>query len=383
MPQKMTPRERVLAAIERRQPDRVPIDVGGSSFSTIIGQAYERLKARLGVEGETLYMKQRSRSVFLDERIARRLHADTRPLLVGSPDGWQDVYSADGSFQDEFGVVWRRAGDGHYAPTGNPLREATLADLDTFAWPDPQNPGRSRSLREAARQLREGTDYAVVLSLPVGFVHLSQYLRGYEQWLMDIVLNPQFLDALMDRVLDWWLTLTDAVLDEVGPYVDVVAIGDDVAFHDRPMVDLDRYRKLFKPRHRRMIDLVKAKSSAKVLYHCCGAVKSLVGEFIDIGVDALNPIQVSSAGMDDTASLKAEFGDHISFWGGIDTGQVLPRGSLEDVLAEVQRRIQDLAPGGGYVLASVHNIQEDVPPENILAMVDAALKFGQMQGESQ
>lgn len=372
----MTPRERVLAALELRQPDRVPIDVGGTSFSTIIGLAYERLKAHLGVESETRYMKRKSRSALLDEHVARRLRTDTRPLLVGAPDGWQDIYFDDGSFRDEFGVVWRKAGDGHYAPTGNPLREATRADLDAYAWPDPLNPGRTRGQRDAARQLHEETDYAVVFSLPVGFVHLSQYLRGYEQWLMDIVLNPAFLDALMDRALEWWLALAGAVLDEVGPFVDVVAFGDDVAFHDRPMVDLGRYRKLFKPRHRKMIDQLKAKSGAKVLYHCCGAVKSLIPEFIDIGVDALNPVQVSSAGMDDTAALKAEFGDRICFWGGIDTQRVLPLGTPDEVRAEVQRRIRDLAPGGGFVLASVHNVQEDVPPENIVAMIDTVVEFG-------
>jgi uroporphyrinogen decarboxylase len=375
MTETMTPRERVLAALEHREPDRVPIDVCPASFSTIIGQAYEHLKDYLGIMSETRYMKRKSRTVILDERVARRLHVDTRPLLLGGPDGWQDVYFEDGSFRDEFGVVWRKAGDGHYAPTGNPLRDTTLADLDTFPWPDPLNPGRTRGLRERARLLHEETPYAVVLSLPVGFVHISQYLRGYEQWLMDIILNPDFLDALLDLTLDWWLALSGAVLDEVGPFVDVVAFGDDVAFHDRPMVDLERYRKLFKPRHRQMIDLIKAKSDAKVLYHCCGAVKSLIPEFIDIGVDALNPVQVSSAGMD-TAELKAQFGDRIAFWGGIDTQRVLPRGTTDDVRAEVQRRIRDLAPGGGYVLASVHNIQEDVPPENILAMVDEAWESG-------
>lgn len=380
MPGTMTPRERVLAALAHRQPDRVPIDVGGTSFSTVIGRAYERLKAYLGVEAETRYMKRKSRSVLLDERVARRLHADVRPLRVGSPDGWQDVQVDDSSFRDEFGIVWRRAGDGHYAPLGNPLREATLADLDTFPWPDPLNPGRIRGLREEARRLHEENEYAVALSLPVGFVHLSQYLRGYEQWLMDIVLNPAFLDALMDRALEWWLALAGAVLDEVGSYVDVVAFGDDVAFHDRPMVDLGRYRRLFKPRHRQMIDLLKSESGARVLYHCCGAVKTLIPEFIDIGVDALNPVQVSSAGMDDTAALKAEFGAHICFWGGIDTQRVLPLGTPDEVRAEVQRRIADLAPDGasstpgGFVLAPVHNIQEDVPPENIVAMVDAAVE---------
>jgi uroporphyrinogen decarboxylase len=369
----LTARERVLAALEHREPDRVPIDVGGTSFSTLIGRAYERLKAELGVTSDTCFMKRKSRSVYLDERIARRLQADTRPLLVGSPDGWQDVYFSDGSFRDEFGVVWRRAGGGHYAPVGSPLREATLGDLAAFPWPDPVDPGRTRGLRQMARRLHEETDYAVVLSLPVGFVHLSQYLRGYEEWLMDIILNPAFLDALMDRALEWWLALTEAVMDEVGAFVDVVAFGDDVAFQDRPIVDLARYRKLFKPRHKRMIDTIKAKSDAKVLYHCCGAVRPLIGEFIDIGVDALNPVQVSSAGMD-TAALKAAFGGRICFWGAIDTQRVLPWGSPEEVRAEVRRRIADLAPGGGFVLAPVHNIQEDVSPQNVLAMVDAGVE---------
>ncbi|HBY96105.1 MAG TPA: uroporphyrinogen-III decarboxylase [Chloroflexi bacterium] len=372
----MTPRERVLAAIEHRQPDRVPIDIGGCSVSTIIGGAYERLKANLGIESETRYMKRKSRSAILDERVAERLHADTRPLLIGNPDGWEDIYFADSSFQDEFQVIWRKPEGGHYAPVGNPLKRATLADLDSFAWPDPLNPGRIRGLREQARRLHEETDYAVVLTLPLGYVHLSQYLRGFEEFLVDIVLNLEFLEALMDRTLDFWLQLTGAALDEVEPYVDVVMFGDDVAFQDRPMVDLKRYRRLFKPRHKQMIDCVKSRSRAKVLYHTDGALTTLIEDFIEIGVDALNPVQVSCVGMGDTAGLKERFGDRICFWGAIDTSRVLPLGSPEDVRTEVRQRVQDLAPGGGFVLASVHNIQEDVCAENILAMVDAAIEFG-------
>lgn len=376
MPEEMTSRERVLAALEHRQPDRVPIDVGGSSVSTIIGSAYEQLKAHLGVESETRYMKRKSRSAILDERVAQRLHTDTRPLMIGSPDGWEDIYFEDGSFQDEFGVIWRKPEGGHYAPVGNPLKHATLVDLDAFPWPDPLNPGRTRGLREQARRTHEETDYAVVLTLPLGYVHLSQYLRGFEEFLIDIVLDSEFLEALMDRSLDFWLKATAAVMEEVDPYVDVVMFGDDVAFQDRPMVDLKRYRRFFKPRHQQMIECVKSRSRAKVLYHTDGALVPLMEDLIDIGVDALNPVQVSSAGMGDTAELKKRFGDRICFWGSIDTSRVLPRGTPEDVRAEVRRRIQDLAPDGGFVLASVHNIQEDVPPENILAMVDAAIEFG-------
>ena len=156
-----------------------------------------------------------------------------------------------------------------------------------------------------ARRLHEETDYAVVFSLPVGCVHLSQYLRGFAEFLMDLAAAPEFLQALLDRTTDWWCEFTAAVLDEVGPYVDVVMFGDDVAFDDRPMVDLARYRRFIKPRHRRMVECIKSHTRARVLYHCDGAVVPLIDEFIDLGIDALNPVQVSSVGMDDTAALKA------------------------------------------------------------------------------
>lgn len=369
----MKPRQRVLTALDHNQPDRVPIDVGGSSVSTIIGLAYERLKSHLGVFSETLYMKRKSRSAILDEAISQRLHADTRPLIIGSPDEWSDIFFSDGSFKDEWGVVWRKPESGHYNPTGNPLREAGLTDLKRYPWPDPLNPGRTRGLREQARRLHEETDYAIVLSMPVGIVHQSQYLRGFENFLMDLILNPGFIEALMDYTLDFWCRLAESVLDEVGDYVDVVMFGDDVAFDDRPMVDLERYRRMIKPRHQQMVNSIRSKTHAKVLYHCCGAVKTLIADFIEIGVDALNPVQVSSSGMD-TYKLKSTFGRDITFWGSIDTRRVLPFGTPLEVRQEVNKRIQDMAPGGGFVLAPVHNIQEDVPPDNILAMADAALE---------
>jgi uroporphyrinogen decarboxylase len=255
------------------------------------------------------------------------------------------------------------------------LKQASLADLKAYPWPDPLDPGRRRGLGEQARHIHEETGYATVLSLPVGCVHLSQYLRGYENFLMDLILNPEFIAALLDRTLDFWCRMAEALLDECGPYVDVVMFGDDVAFDDRPMIDLKRYRALIKPRHREMIASIRRKTSARVLYHCCGAVKTLMPEFIEIGVDALNPVQVASAGMD-TAALKTLYGREIAFWGGIDTRRVLPFGTPEDVRLEVRRRTSDLAPGGGYVLAAVHNLQDDVPAENILAMADAAQEFG-------
>jgi uroporphyrinogen decarboxylase len=376
MNETFTPRERILAAIEHREPDWVPIDVGGCSTTTLIGDAYERLKRLLAVNGETEYMKRKSLSVFLDEAVADRLHSDTRGIMVGGPDNWKDVVLDDGSFQDEFGVIWRKAEGGKFNPLGNPLRHASLADLKSYPFPDPLDAGRVRGLREKARQLHEQTGHAVILTMPSGFVHLSTYLRGFDNFLIDFAADHEFLEALLDRTCNFFLELTARLVEEVDPYVDVIMYGDDLAFQNAPMVDLKRYRRFIKPLHKALFDIIKTRSRAKLLYHCCGAARSMIGDFIDLGVNALNPVQVSSAGMN-TAELKAEFGSQICFWGAIDTQHVLPVGSPQDVREEVRRRIQDLAPGGGYVLASVHNIQEDVPAENILAMVDAAREFGQ------
>jgi uroporphyrinogen decarboxylase len=190
------------------------------------------------------------------------------------------------------------------------------------------------------------------------------------------VADAAFAEQLMDCVMGIYLKIVSHALDAAGPYVDVVTFGDDVAFQDRPMVRPAAYRQLIKPRHRQIVDLIKSKTDAAVLYHCCGAVNSLIPDFIEIGIDALNPVQVSAAEMGDTDRLKREFGAHICFWGGVDTQRVLPYGTPDEVRQEVRRRVADLSAGGGYVLAAVHDIQEDVPPENIVAMAKAAREFG-------
>lgn len=374
---KMTHRERVKAAVDHRTPDRVPLDIGGSNVTTMVDTAYERLKAYLGIEAETVYLSKRARQVVLDEVTAQRLGTDTRPLFLGPPDSRPDVYHSDGSVTDEWQVNWRCAGE-HYIPAGNPLVNATIDDLDGFPWPDPDDPGRTRGLGEQARHLHEETDYAVILTLPVAVVHLSQYLRGYEQYLIDLVTNTGFAEQLMDRIMEIYLGIVSNALDAVSAYVDVVTFGDDVAFQDRPMVRPTTYRELIKPRHQQITDLIKSKTDAAVLYHCCGSVYSLIPDFIEMGMDALNPVQVSAMDMDDTARLKREFGADICFWGGVDTQRILPYGTPDEVHEEVRRRINDVSASGGYVLAAVHDIQEDVPPENIVAMAEAVREFGEV-----
>lgn len=373
----MTSRERVCTALRRETPDRVPLDIGGTTVTSMDAVPYEALKARWGIGEETVYMSRRAHLVIPDEETLRRLGVDTRALVLGAPDGRPDRHNPDGSITDEWGVTWQRADEGHhFNPVGAPLVNATRADLDRYPWPDPADPGRTRGLRERALAHR-AAGYAVTLSLPVGIGHLYQYLRGYEGFLVDLMVDPSFADALLDRLLEVWLAIARSALDAVGDVVDVVMFPDDVAFQDRPMLRPDVYRRFIKPRHRQMVELIRARSEAAVLYHSCGAVATLIADFIDIGIDALNPVQVSAEGMGDTAALKRAYGDDICFWGGIDTHKVLPHGTSADVRAEVRRRIADLAEGGGYVVAAVHDIQMDVSPENIIAMAEAVQESGE------
>lgn len=370
----MTPRERVLTALSHREPDRVPIDIGGSFATGINIAAYEDLKRYLGVESETVVASRRSQIATVEEEIRRRLAIDTYPLLPRAPEGAEVIYP-DGSYRDEWGVVRCRPEEGHYYVTEAPLAgEISLADLDSFPWPDPDDPGYRRGLAEEAREVRQGTDYALILSLPVGFVHQSQFMRGYEAWLMDLVLEPFLAEALMDHILDIHLAIIGQMLEAVGDDIDVVLYADDVAFQDRLMTSPEIYRRLIKPRQRRLFDFLKARMKAKILYHTCGAVYPLIGDFIEIGLDILNPIQTTAQGMD-IQRLKQEFGQDLCFWGGIDLQQLLPHGSPAEVAAVTREIIACLGAGGGYVLSAANNIQADVPPQNILAMVEAVISI--------
>jgi len=187
--------------------------------------------------------------------------------------------------------------------------------------------------------------------------------------------NRDFLQALMDKILDIDLKIGKRLFEAIGKYVDLVFVHDDLATQESLMFSPERYKEVVKPRHQEIFNFIKTHRNAKVIYHCDGAIYPIINDFIEIGVDALNPVQVSAQGMD-ARSLKREFGDRLSFWGGIDTHRVLRQGSPEDVREEVKKQIEILGKGGGYILAAVHNIQDDVKPENIVAMFEAAKEFG-------
>jgi len=376
----MTPRERVRAALHHQEPDRVPVDLAQAAGDGIVVGAYRNLLHYLGLGDRPIQVSSTfTQSVTVDEDVLRRFHVDFRGVEIGGPDGWKDIILPDDSYQDEWGVVRRRPPDGlYYDLVGSPLAEIdTISGLDTYHWPDPYNPGRFRGLREKAKRLRDETDYAIVLNVNCTFFLRCAELRGWENFYADLAGNKEFICTLMDRYLDWRLAVAERALEEAGEYADVVmCTSDDLAGSNELLISPKMYRELIKPRQQRTFDFFKARTDAVRLYHNDGAIYPLINDFIEIGVEALNPIQVSAAGMGDTKKLKAEFGDKLCFWGAIDTHHVLPHGSTEEVRQEVKRRIQDLGPGGGYVVCSVHNIQSDVPPENIVAMFDAVQEFG-------
>ena len=374
----MTPRERVIAALNHQEPDRVPLDIGGGGSTSILVEGYEHLKQHLGIKAETRAMVNAFRIARLDEQTMRRLGSDLRPITIHRPD-WDLAPSDVETYQDMWGVTWKRVqyGDDTYywEHVGSPLAEATIGDLDAHPWPDLDNPAFTAGLEEEIHALSEGTSYAIMAESGFkSFWELGYMLAGYERLIMDIAVDPPFVAALMDRLLEINLVMTGRFLDIVGPYIQVFRSGDDLGTQQGPLFSPHAFRTLIKPAYKRYFDLVKSKTDAKIFFHSCGNIVDFIDDLVDAGVDIINPVQVTA--LPDTAELKARFGDRVTFWGGIDSQHVLPHGTPADVEAEVRRRIHDLGRGGGYVAAAVHNMQPDIPPANIVAMADAVRRFG-------
>jgi len=378
----MSHRERTLSALDHREPDRVPMDLGSTRNTGIIVEAYEALVEYLGLDNgdsapEGFGQTKIARVADPSEAVLQKLGVDVRGLYLGKPDRQRERVLPDGSHEDELGVVRRKPpGSYYYDIVHSPFdRETTVEDLRRWPWPDPTDPGYTRGLRERALALRATTDCAIALHLQDIIVHPSQFLRGFERWYMSFILEPETMEYLLDVLLELRMQLAVLALGEVGDLVDIVSSSDDVADQRGPLISPEMYRSFIKPRHRRYFDAIRSHSRAKILYHSCGSVASLIPDFIDIGVDVINPVQVSAEHMD-TSFLKKAYGNKVGFWGAIDTMRVLPLGTVQEVRAEVKRRVEDLAPGGGFVLAAVHNIQPNVPPQNVVAMFNACAEFG-------
>lgn len=380
----MTSRERVLAALNHTEPDRVPIDLGGNQTG-IHKFAYLELLRHLGMQDEMRIMDAVQQLAQPCEELLRRFHVDTRYIAAGAASDWKGGIvqeRRDGrlwhDLVDEFGVRWSMPDDQPYFMdiTLHPLAGAAISDIKDYPFPKGDDPGRFQGLRERALLLKKETPYAVVSGISGVIYETCWYMRGLENWYMDMMMNPEFCEALLDQTLQFWLDWFRVFLDEVGDVVDVIMIGDDLAGQGGPLFNPDTYRTIVKPRQKRLVQYIKGRTQAKIWYHTCGACAGYIPDLLDNGIDILNPVQISAADMD-PAVLKREYGDRLSFWGGaIDAQHILPLGSPEDVRQAVRENLQALKPGGGYVFNNVHNIQAGVPPENIVALYDAAYEFG-------
>jgi uroporphyrinogen decarboxylase len=369
-------RERVLCALNHEEPDRVPIFFGTSGATTMLAPEYEKLKAHLGITGDTTVFWRALQYVLMDEEALLWSGSDGRALLLGpAPAPLARDVSAD-AYVDGWGTLWERKPNAIYYEVADcPIRTATIDDLDRHPWPDLAHPSRYTGIRERAQAIRDA-GYAVVALSGVSPWEQAYVCRGIENALYDLAGNQEFILALMRKITDLMKASVIRLLEEAGDLIDVLITGDDLGMQNSPMMSPRMYRRMIKPFHAEIYGEIRKRTNAKVFYHSDGNIYSLLGDLIEVGIDLLNPVQVNAGDMGDTARLKREFGKHLSFCGAIDTGWVLPCGTPEDVRAEVRRRIKDLAPGGGYILASVHCIQPDVPLENVVAMLDEAKRAG-------
>ncbi len=373
-----TGRKRILDAIEHREPDTVPVDFGGSMVTSIHEQGYENLKRYLNIcmDRKIAIARGRSLVAMVDQEVQELLNVDARMLIVNGPDGWEMEEGHD-SVVDEWGIEWEKpAGFNHYEIKKSPLwGNISVDDVRNMKWPDASAAKFMVGLRDRAQALRNSTDKAIIANLAMQIHTQSYFLRGFSEYLMDLVLNQKLIEAIMDRVLEIFVERTENIMSEIGEFVDIVYVADDLGAQNGPLFSPKVYRQILKPRQKRLFEAIKRNSNVKILYHTCGSVVEFIDDLAEVGVDILNPVQISAGGMDPKV-LKSRFGDKVCFWGGIDTQNVLPFGKPEEVRDEVKKRIEELAPGGGYVVAAIHNIRPEVPPENIVAMIEAVHQFG-------
>jgi uroporphyrinogen decarboxylase len=380
----MTPRERVLAAINHEEPDRIPIVIGVSNATGIKMKAYQGIKQLVGIDAPDNYIYDWPElgTAEIDEATMQCLHSDVRgvrdihPLETLMRNQEREPHSP---FIDSWGSGQLELAPGEWFPGIHPLSKATtIEEIEAYpGWPDVNDPTRIAHVKIAARRLAEQNEYAIMATPWLLFpFERAIAMQGMDVFLLNIALYPEFARALLHKITEVCKSLMGIFLEELGDNVDIIKIGDDLGTQDRLMISPKMYREILKPLHLDFIQFIRERTKAKIFFHTDGDVFPLIDDFIEIGVDILNPIQTSAGKMSDLEGLKKRYGKKIVLCGGIDTHRVLPHGTPETVREEVCRVMQFLGPGGGYMVAAVHTIMNDVPPENVLAMVDAVEEFG-------
>ncbi|KXA89279.1 hypothetical protein AKJ62_03425 [candidate division MSBL1 archaeon SCGC-AAA259D14] len=361
----MKPRERVLKAINLEEPDRIPIDLGSTNCTSMTVLPYEKMKEKLSIDTPTRLMMKNFQLAEIDERVLKELEIDTRGVHGFSASDAIKEKVSEKVYVNQFGIKYKRPSVGErYDMVEHPLAGVSLEEYEEYEWPEPKKEDIVQNVEERARKLFEEEKYAIVGDVvESGIFEPCWYLRGMQNFLIDLIGNKEYVHKLMSDMLEFQIKRYEAFLDRVGEYLDVVFVGDDLATTDKTLMSKDTYREMVKPYQKKYFDMIKNMTDAKLMYHSDGNIVDFLDDLVEIGIDILNPIETSALDID---KLK-EFEDDLCFWGGIDNKEVLPNGTKKDVEQEVKKRIHQLGPSG-YVLTSVHNIQADVPAENALTM---------------
>ena len=383
----MNSRERVNTTLNHKEPDKVPIDLGGNQ-SSIHVIAYKKLLEYLDIEDDNIqYADFVQQIVRPCEEILDRFQIDVRYIKpLGGMIRVQDkelVYESKyvGDF-DQFGVFWGDRAEKdlvdilYYDPVIHPFADfKTVSDVKNYNWPDGLDKSPFIGLKDHAKQMYKNTEFALSTP-PVGCIYeYCTFLFGFTKTLRYLKTKPEIIVSAMEELLKYWTDYVTTFLSEVGSFLDVVCINGDVAEQAGPIMSIKLYEKLIKPIEQKLSSRIRGLVDAKINYHSCGSIAQFIPHFTEIGYDVVNPVQISAFDME-PCSLKNRFGDTISFWGGLCNSQkTLPFGTPEQIREEVRRNFDCLKPGGGFIASNIHNITAEVPPQNIVAMFDAANEF--------
>lgn len=374
----MTPRENFIAAMDRNNPEWVPIDMG-KHIGSIHKKHYADLSPLLPnvkMENGANILDRMAQTIVPDEALLQRLGIDFRWLVPN----WVQVTEREDvdGYIDMWGVPYKGAHGDHYAVDGAPLKHAeTIEDIEAFNWPDPNDPAQFAGLRERAKDLYENTGYIIGAdAIKAGPLMSCLQIRGYEQFFMDMVINPEFSDALMEKVTSLLNQMWTRFMEEVGEYVQIAYVTDDLGTQTSLLLSPKLYRKRVKPFHTKLHQHIKSLGDLKLMMHTDGAVLPLIEDLIETGADILNPVQTSTSGMDDTAALKEKFGGRMAFHGAMDVQQMMPDSTPEELRWEIARRMTDLGHDGGFIIAPCHNIGHDIAPETTIAFFDQVRELG-------
>lgn len=368
----MTPRENFHAAMRRENPEWVPMDMG-KHIGSIHKKHYSDLTPHIPeveMKNGGLILDRMAQTIVPDEALLQRFNIDFRWMVPNWVQVTERTDLPDGYF-DMWGVPYKGADGDHYAVDS--LHEAPLAyaetpeDLEKFNWPDPDDPRQFEGLRERAQWYHENTGYVIGAdAIKAGPLMSALQMRGYQQYFMDLVINTELSDAIQHKITDLLCRMWTNFMEEVGDFVDIAYVTDDLGTQTSLLISPKVYQKRIKPFHKQLHEHIKKVGNCYVMMHTDGAVLPLIEDIIETGADLLNPVQTSTAGMDDTKALKEKYGDRLAFHGAMDVQQMMPQSSFDELRWEVAKRMSDLGSDGGFIIAPCHNIGHDIPTENTL-----------------